>query len=105
MLALTACRQGGDSVLIVGRKRSGGEAAISVAEGPFGGVMTRALERLNRATLSRLDAAAEDSRFELSRVTVGLKLEAELGFDEVAEVAGEGAFELRFERLPEQTED
>jgi hypothetical protein len=50
--------------------------------------------------LELIDSGEVAGAFELRRVTVGLELEAEVELGDVVELGGEGAFELRYERLP-----
>jgi len=87
-------------VFVITKKESGDEGIFSFPEGRFQRVMAGTLERVHRSTLKNLDKQEPDPHFELSRVTVGLELEVEVGIKHLMDLAAEGAFELRFERLP-----
>lgn len=87
-------------VFVITKKESGEEGTFSFPEGRFQKVMAGTLERVHRSTLKNLDKQEPDPQFELSRVTVGLELEVEVGIKHFMDLAAEGAFELRFERLP-----
>lgn len=103
LVILSGCEQnfGNTSqISVIGKTHSGEEKAFSFPEGIFHRVMTGTLERVHRSTLKSLDQSNEDPEFELSRVIVGLKLEAEVGIRNLMELGTEGAFELRYERLP-----
>jgi hypothetical protein len=87
-------------VFVITKKESGEEGTFSFPEGRFQRVMAGTLERVHRSTLKNLDNQEPDPHFDLSRVIVGLKLEVEVGIKHLMDLGTEGAFELRFERLP-----
>lgn len=100
---ISACEPLGSNsnrVLIVGKNQAGQEDTFAFPEGTFQRVMTGTLERVHRSTLKTLTTQEENPSFQLSRVTVGLKLEVEVGIKNLMDLGTEGAFELRFERLP-----
>lgn len=102
-LLVSGCEPVGSNsnrVLIVGKNQTGQEEAFAFPEGPFQRVMVGTLERVHRSTLKTLTTQDQDPSFQLSRVTVGLKLEVEVGIKNLMDLGTEGAFELRFERLP-----
>jgi hypothetical protein len=100
LLSLAGCVADSNRVLIIGKDGSGQEKVFNLSEKAFQRGMSGTMERVHRSTLKAIEGQTQDPSLELSRITVGLELEAEFGIHQVVELATEGAFELRFERLP-----
>lgn len=100
-VSVSGCRnEEGAPLQIIGRSRAGSEVKLPLSARIAGPQLAKALRRLDRSTLELIDSGEVAGAFELKRVTVGLELEAEVGLGDVVELGGEGAFELRYERLP-----
>jgi hypothetical protein len=101
-LSASACQSPEDSgpLQIVGRNRVGDEVRMPLASRVAASQLTRSLRRLDRSTAALLSSGEVSGGFELKRVTVGLELELEGEIENVIELGGEGALELRYERLP-----
>jgi len=101
-LGASACQSPEDSgpLQIVGRNRVGDEVRLPLASRVAASQLTRSLRKLDRSTAALLSTGEVSGGFELKRVTVGLELELEGGIENVIELGGEGALELRYERLP-----
>jgi hypothetical protein len=99
--SVSGCRnEEGAPLQIIGKTRVGNEVRLPLASRVAGPQLAKALRRLDRSTLELIDSGEVAGAFELRRVTVGLELEAEVELGDVVELGGEGAFELRYERLP-----
>jgi len=85
---------------IVGVNRAGASEVLPVSGKLLLRGMNTALKRVDQSTLSLIDESQADSSYELTRVTVGLQVEAEAGVEGVLDGAVEGALELRYEPLP-----
>jgi hypothetical protein len=103
LAGLAGCVEDSNRVLIIGKDAGGQEKVFSLSETAFQRGMASTMERVHRSTLKTIDAQTQDPSLELSRITIGLELEAEVGIDNILELAAEGAFELRFQRLPYPT--
>jgi hypothetical protein len=103
--ALNNCKEKNDpnKVLIIGTDKNGNEKVFRAPEALFHGIFQNVAERTERSTLKALNKNPDDPKFNLSRVSVGLKIEAEGGISNVMSLGGEAAFELRFEPLPKPT--
>ncbi len=100
-LGMVACRnEEGAPLQIIGTNKVGSEVRLPLAARVAGPQLARALRKLDRSTLELIEGGEVSGGFELKRVTVGLELELETELGDVVELGGEGAFELRYERLP-----
>ncbi|MGZ3774439.1 MAG: hypothetical protein ACXVCY_19480 [Pseudobdellovibrionaceae bacterium] len=99
-LASSGCKfKENSEVLYILSKVAGGEKKTAVSEEKFQGILAQTVFRSHRSTLEVL-SQKEEKDIHLSRVTLGLELEAEAGIGNIMKLAGETAFELRFEKLP-----
>ncbi|MGZ6472612.1 MAG: hypothetical protein ACXWRZ_15695 [Bdellovibrio sp.] len=93
-------KDNGEVLYILSKSFHSKKAKVTVSEEKFQAVMAQTVVRSHRSTLAVLEQNEDDGDLQLSRMTLGLTLEAEVGIDDVLEIGKEAAFELRFERLP-----
>lgn len=100
---ITACQPNGgeNSIPVVGLNHNGKSQVQFVDPNFLGQKLTPLLSNISDKVSSSLDAheTLEPQPWELSRVTVGLKLETEFEvIEDVLEVENEGDIELRFQK-------
>jgi hypothetical protein len=103
MALITACQPNGgeNSIPVVGLNQNGKSQVQFVDPHFLGQKLTPLLTNISDKVSSSLDAheTLESQPWELSRVTVGLKLETEFEvIDDVLELENEGDIELRFQK-------
>ena len=103
MILTSACQQngGGDSIPVVGLNREGTSEVKFVDPDFLGARLTPLLTNITDQVSFTLDRHenSESNAWELSRVTVGMKLETEFEvIDDVLELENEGDIELRFQK-------
>lgn len=81
-------------------KTLGSKEKLAVPDKKFQAILSQAVFRANRSTLDVLNQQSDSNELRLTRMSLGLELELEAGIKNVADVAAESTFELRFERLP-----
>lgn len=89
----------GEMIYIIS-KAANSNGKIEVPSEKFQAVLAHTVFRSNRSALDVLNQQTQDSEFKLTRMSLGLELEAKIGIQNVAEISKECAFEMRFERLP-----
>ncbi len=91
-------------IRIFGLTKDGQTRSYSISEKVFRYSFGKALVRLHRKALTNIDQFKQTSKeFKMSRVIVGLKIEAEFEVGNALELGAEGAFDLRYEPLPKPT--
>ncbi len=101
LLGTTGCfyDSTGEMIYIVS-KAIGSPGKMAIPESKLQVILAQTVFRTHRSTLNILNVKQEESELRLSRVSLGLQLEFEVGINNVAKVASENTIELRFERLP-----
>lgn len=92
--------ENGETIYILNRLSDMRESKTEMPEPKFQLALANAVDRTHSSTLSILNQDLNNNDFELSRLSLGLKIEAEIGIKHIIDLGGEAAFELRFERLP-----
>jgi hypothetical protein len=91
-------------IRIFGLSKDGQTRSYSISEKVFRYSFGRGLERLHRKALTNIDKFKQTSKdFKMTRVTVGLKIEAEFAVGNALELGAESAFDLRYQPLPKPT--
>lgn len=101
-IGILQCKEKNDpnKVVIVSTDKQGNEKVFRAPQALFQGIFRNVAERTERSVLKSLNKDEENPDFDLTRVSVGLKIEAEGGIRPGIEIGGEAAFELRYEHLP-----
>jgi hypothetical protein len=88
-------------ILIFGKTKDGQIKTMSITEKVFRYSFGKGLNSLHRKAMTNIDKFKQVSKeFELSRVTVGLKLESEFEVASALELGLESVFDLRYQPLP-----
>jgi hypothetical protein len=101
LLCSTGCfyDSAGEMIYIVSRA-VGSPGKMAIPDSKLQVILAQTVFRTHRSTLNILNVQQDESELRLSRLTLGLQLEFEVGINNVAKVAAEKTIELRFERLP-----